>query len=78
MIYNPVGLLEGTGAKLAIEGGMAQPLAGGSVGFTHCEVLDLNADRLDDVIFPSTEIAADLTLMTSHVKPSRLTIYPSR
>ena len=51
MIYNPVGLLDGTGAKLAIESGTAQPLAGGSVAFTHCEVLDLNADRLDSVIF---------------------------
>ncbi len=65
MIYNPVGLLDGTGAKLAIENGKAQPLAGGSVAFTHCEVLELNADRLDGVILPSTEIAADLTLMTA-------------
>ena len=54
-----MGLLDGTSAKLAIESGTAQPLAGGSVAFTHCEVLDLNAGRLDDVILPSTEIAAD-------------------
>ena len=65
MIYNPVGLLDGTGAKLAIANGKAQPLAGGSVAFTHCEVLDLNTDRTDSVILPSTEMQADLTLMTS-------------
>ena len=65
MIYNPVGLLDGTGAKLAIENGKAQPLAGGTVAFTHCEVLDLNTDRSDSVILPSTQMPADLTLMTS-------------
>lgn len=65
MLYNPVGLLEGASAKLAVESGAARPLAGGSVAFTHCEVLSLHLDHFSDGILPVGEIEADLTLMTS-------------
>ena len=64
-----MGLLEGAGAKLAVKDGMAQPLAGGNIAFTHCEILDLNVDRFNVGIFPLAEIKADLTLMTSHRRP---------
>ena len=79
MLYNPVGLLEGAGAKLAIENGKAQPLAGGNIAFTHCEVLDLHVDRFSVGILPLAEIKVDLTLMTSQRQcHSRATICPSR
>ena len=35
---------------------MVRPTAGGSVAFTHCEVLDLNTDRSDSGFLPSTEM----------------------
>ncbi|MGB0631362.1 MAG: dihydropteroate synthase [Alphaproteobacteria bacterium] len=38
-VINPVGLMGGTAAALAIGAGSALPLAGGPVAFTHCEIL---------------------------------------
>lgn len=64
MICNPVGLLDGAVAELAVKGGIAKPLAGGSIAFTHCEVLQIEADGFVDGVFPLGQVETDLALMT--------------
>lgn len=69
-VINPVGLLSGPAAAMAVEDGMAKPLAGGPVAFTHCELL--NPDDSGEHRFsvkPNASVDGDLSSLVSARHP---------
>ena len=65
VVINPVGLIGGAAAKVAIDAGLALPLAGGPLAFTYKEILQLDdTGAIISHVSPITDGSVDLTDIT--------------
>ena len=69
-VINPVGLLSGSAAEVAVNAGMALPLAGWPIAFTHCEVLEPEpSGTVSRNVVPHAMVDANLPVLTSDRLP---------
>ena len=69
-VANPVGLMAGKAADAAVVAGMASPLAGGPVAFTHCECLEPGIDgEIASRVTPVSAETVDLSALTERRAP---------
>tara|TARA_B100000700_G_C15056588_1_gene863123 strand:+ start:3844 stop:4920 length:1077 start_codon:yes stop_codon:yes gene_type:complete len=70
LVVNPVGLLSGRAAKSAVAAGMASPLAGGRIAFTHCEILESDGlGKVNGRFSSAVEVGIDLSSLTGSRAP---------